>query len=164
MAARLIERHDLTSKTKLPDLTWVPLFNGKDLSGWKVHGGGVGRWKVEDGMIVGSGPPIHLFSERDEYENFHLRAEVMINDGGDSGIFFRAPFWPGVLRGYEAQVNSTNSTLASLTGSLFGFGPAQTVTEMLVKPGEWFTYEVESQGNRVVLEKGKWSNLGGLHG
>ena len=48
---------------------------------------------------MGSGPGAvsHLFSEGDDYEDFHLRAELRINfrggkgvDFGNSGIYFRA--------------------------------------------------------------------------
>jgi serine/threonine protein kinase len=34
---------------------WIPLFNGQDLSGWKTHPNQPGDWKVENGMLVGSG-------------------------------------------------------------------------------------------------------------
>lgn len=71
---------------------WVQLFNGKDLTGWKLpdkpggsitevikiekdgkvmgydgklkDGKTVHLWRVEDGTIIGSGPSSHLFSER----------------------------------------------------------------------------------------------------
>ena len=34
---------------------WISLFNGKDLSGWKVHG--TEKWYVEDGdLVCESGP------------------------------------------------------------------------------------------------------------
>ncbi|HZE98786.1 MAG TPA: family 16 glycoside hydrolase, partial [Planctomycetota bacterium] len=33
------------------DAGWKPLFNGKDLTGWKANGSAV--WKAEDGVLVG---------------------------------------------------------------------------------------------------------------
>jgi hypothetical protein len=77
---------------------FVPLFNGKDLSGWKVFPAGTGSWTIEDGAIVGSGPTSHLFSERGDYENFVFRVEAKINDGGNSGQYFRTHFGPGFPR------------------------------------------------------------------
>ena len=80
-------------------------------------------------MLIGSGPATsHLYTERDDYKDFHLRVEARINDGGNSGVFFRTPFsptpkWPS---GYEAQINSTHSDVHK-TGSLFTRG-----TEVLV--------------------------------
>src|SRR3954452_16592547 len=34
---------------------WVQLFNGTDLKGWKVYPSGTGKWKVEKGVLIGSG-------------------------------------------------------------------------------------------------------------
>src|SRR5205823_2916168 len=68
---------------------WVPLFNGKDLTDWKVFPNGTGNWRVEDGRLIGSGPSSHLFTERGDYKNFHFRVEARISDGGNSGQFFR---------------------------------------------------------------------------
>ena len=36
-----------------PGPSWTPLFNGKDLTGWKVVG--PERWTVDDGTILGVG-------------------------------------------------------------------------------------------------------------
>ena len=51
---------------------WVQLFNGDDLTGWKVHPDDKAKWKVVDGTLVGSGPSGHLFSERGDYTKFSL--------------------------------------------------------------------------------------------
>ena len=90
------------------DEGWVQLFNGKDLQGWKTHPKNTGHGKVKDGVIVGSGPQSHLFSERGDYENFHFRVEAKINDKGNSGQYFRTAFGQGFPKGYEAQINSTH--------------------------------------------------------
>src|SRR5262245_10472324 len=47
---------------------WVQLFNGKDLTGWKTHPDSPGKWRVEDGILIGSGKASHLFSERGDYQ------------------------------------------------------------------------------------------------
>jgi hypothetical protein len=133
------------------DKGWVQLFNGKDLEGWKVYPQGTGQWKVEDGILIGSGEASHLFSERDDYQNFYYRVEAQINDGGNSGQYFRTKFGPGFPKGYEAQINSTHRDPVK-TGSLYGFGKEATVTDILVKPGEWFTQEVLADGNHIVIK------------
>src|SRR5437762_8740880 len=154
---------------------WVQLFNGKDLTGWKLHpkpGGTIvevipqeqagkliayqGKlkdnttvplWRVEEGILIGSGPASHLFSERDDYQNFRYRVEAMINDKGNSGQYFRAQFGPGFPKGYEAQINATHRDKIR-TGSLY----FPQIKELLVldtaphKPDEWFTQEVVAEG------------------
>src|SRR6187431_2948655 len=97
---------------------WTQLFNGKDLKGWKTHPDDKAKWEVKDGNIVGSGPAGHLFSERGDYSNFVYRIEAKVNDGGNSGQYFRAKFAKAFPSGYEAQMNATHSDKIK-TGSLY---------------------------------------------
>jgi hypothetical protein len=148
---------------KADSVGFVQLFNGRDLSGWKTHPDDKEtKWEVKDGIIIGTGKAGHLYSERDDYENFVYRVEAMINDHGNSGQYFRAKFTKGFPPGYEAQINSTHSDPIK-TGSLY---PAfirdrqkqrelrgkLVVTDMLVKPDEWFTQEVTADGNHIIIK------------
>jgi hypothetical protein len=171
---------------------WTPLFNGKDLTGWKIHPNpnpraiqeiitkeqdskviayygktrikgsevkDVPLWRVEEGILIGSGPSTHLFSERGDYENFRYRVEAMINDHGNSGQYFRTKFGPGFPNGYEAQINSTHADRIR-SGSLYpSFGKISEeerkkilVFDQLVKPDEWYTQEVIAVGNHIVIK------------
>jgi hypothetical protein len=64
---------------------FTPLFNGKDLSGWKVPAGDNGHWKVVDGVIdydaesESKAEDKSLWSER-EFGNFVLRVEWRIKE------------------------------------------------------------------------------------
>lgn len=139
---------------------WVHLFNGKDLTGWKTHPKDKAVWEVKDGILIGSGPAGHLFSEKGDYENFRYRVEAMINDHGNSGQYFRAKFGPAFPNGYEAQINATHSDPIR-TGSLYpAFNPNLTKEEkekILIlkaphKPDEWFTQEVIAEGNHIIIK------------
>lgn len=131
------------------DEGWVQLFNGKDLSGWKTHPKAPGKWVVEKGILMGRGKNVsHLFSERDDYTDFHYRIEAKISDKGNSGQYFRTQFGPGYPKGYEAQINS-NFPDPQKTGSLYGF---VRITEMLVQPDTWFTQEVIAKGNHIIIK------------
>lgn len=170
---------------------WTPLFNGKDLTGWKMYseanpgdieeivkkesdgkviayygklkrgddkGKEVPLWRVEDGILIGSGPHSHLFSERGDYENFRYRVEAMINDHGNSGQYFRTQFGKDFPNGYEAQINSTHRDPIR-GGSLYpSFGPPREdrdkiiIKERLYQPDEWFTQEVIAVGNHVIIK------------
>jgi eukaryotic-like serine/threonine-protein kinase len=139
-----------------PPSGFVSLFNGKDLTGWKTHPSQPGGWSVEDGLLVGrSATANHLFSQRGDYENLHLRAEARINKYGNSGIYFRSNF--AVSRGgkypnaYEAQIlhSYLARTDAALTGSLL---PLANVVKPLVEPDDWFTLEVLANGNRLLVK------------
>jgi len=132
---------------------FVPLFNGKDLSGWKTHPDAPGDWRVEDGVLVGRGPrKNYLYSERGDYEDFHFRIEAMVNAGGNSGQMFRKKFTAKPSGdGYEVQID--NSKHGAKTGSLFvkGGKPAVLIKEVLVPVDTWFTQEVIARGNHIVV-------------
>jgi hypothetical protein len=168
---------------------WTALFNGKDLTGWKlpdnpnpgafkeivkVEKDGkvvayegklkkddkqVPLWRVEDGILIGSGPSSHLFSDRGDYTNFRYRVEAQINDHGNSGQYFRTEFGPGFPKGYEAQINATHSDKIR-TGSLYpSFKLSKEDREKILvmndaphKPDEWFTQEVIAEGNHIVIK------------
>ena len=175
-----------------PDDGWTPLFNGKDLTGWKLHpepnkgaiakvaaveeGGKVVRydgtdkagktvalWSVKDGLLVGAGPASHLFSEKDDYADFHYRVEVKINDKGNSGQYFRTKFGGGFPLGYEAQINATHTDWRR-SGSLYPDGRTKLtafekdicVKDVAHKADEFFTQEVIAKGNHIqILVNGK---------
>jgi hypothetical protein len=72
---------------------FVSLFNGADLSGWKIDGAGSNSWHVEDGAIVARGrlwdERTYLLSDRD-YGDFVLRFEFNLERGADTGLAIRA--------------------------------------------------------------------------
>ena len=88
---------------------FVPLFNGRDLSGWTNINCAPETWGVRDGMIVCTGRPIGALRTARQYENFILEVECRhLESGGNSGVFiWGSPISaPGVpfLRGIEVQV------------------------------------------------------------
>lgn len=118
---------------------WISLFDGKTMQGWEKVGKEDSHWAIEDGTLAGSGTQSMLVSTQGPYKNFRYRVEAKINDGGNSGVYFRTTRKPGFMDGYEAQVDSTH-TDPIRTGSLYGFCH---VYQQHVKPGEWFSYEIE---------------------
>ena len=121
------------------DAQWIPLFDGKSLDGWEQIGNEESKWEVKDGAIRGSGPASMLVCTKGPYKNFRYRAEIKINDRGNSGLYFRTTRKPGFTDGYEAQIDSTHADPIR-TGSLYGFCH---VYKQLVKPDAWFVYELE---------------------
>src|SRR5581483_10065228 len=140
----------------------VPLFNGRDLAGWKYHPTQLGDWTVEGGVLVGRGRKSHLFTDRGDFADFHLRFEAKVNQDGDGAVFLRTPFFlksvavpPGIVAevpyGYEVQINAR-------TGTLIVDDPVKGVYGRAagVPPDTWFTGEVVATGNRIrVLINGE---------
>ncbi|HJZ56856.1 MAG TPA: DUF1080 domain-containing protein [Gemmataceae bacterium] len=176
---------------KKSDDGWISLFNGKDLTGWRmfpnpnpgqikkitpkeVGGKVVGYegetkddktvplWTVKDGTLIGSGPHSHLFTEKDDYTDFHYRVEAKINDKGNSGQYFRTEFGADFPKGYEAQINATHADPIR-TGSLYPAGSLgkykDKITVMNTAPhkaDEFFVQEVIAEGNHIqIIVNGK---------
>jgi hypothetical protein len=67
---------------------FVPLFNGKDLSGWHNVQCDESTWQVKDGKILCSGIPTGVLRTDKHYENFILEMEFRhMNAGGNAGLF-----------------------------------------------------------------------------
>ncbi|THU36085.1 DUF1080 domain-containing protein [Niastella caeni] len=132
---------------------WIPLFDGKSLSDWKV-GKNASTFTVDSGMIIAYGPTAHLFYngsvQNHNFRNFHFKAEVMTTPGSNSGIYFHAAFqeegWPS--KGYEVQVNNSHTDWRR-TGSLYA---VNDVKDVLVKDNVWFTEEIIVQGKKVTVK------------
>jgi len=134
-----------------PDLAgqgFVPLFNGKDLTGWVTHPGQPGHWRVENGILIGSGAEwSSLWTVRKSYRDFHLRVEARINERGDSGVFFR---WLEPQGGYQAQILGYPAGTGSLIYSRTGKTDVHS-RESLVAPGHWFVLDVIADGDHIVI-------------
>jgi hypothetical protein len=135
---------------------WKPLFNGRDLSGWKAIDGPAGSWRVDDGQLVCSGQGSGWLSTDAEYANFELELEFRVPTGGNSGVFLRAPHegnpaYAGmeiqVLDDYDAQYANLKPT--QYCGSLYDVVAAQP--RVTKKAGEWQKMAIVCHGNHVKV-------------
>ncbi len=81
------------------------LFNGKDLSGWKIHG--TEKWYVEKGELVcESGPDKgygYLTTDKN-YKNFVLDLDFKLEANGNSGVFIRSTVEGTKVSGWQVEV------------------------------------------------------------
>jgi len=140
------------SQTSQAKPKWVSLFNGKDLTGWTVHG--KAAWSVQDGELVGVGGMGHIYTDA-ICSDFELKGTFRISaeqgSKSNSGVYFRAnppadnP--DGFPRGYEAQICHNQD---AYTGWLWKPGkPTGKASELLTKDGEWFTYHIKVVGSHI---------------
>ena len=138
---------------------FVPMFDGKTLSGWKT----TGNWIVEEGGVVALHPrpgehgwqryDAYLTTAR-KYKDFVLDLEFKINKGGNSGVFLRVgdPM-SQVKSGFEVQIldthgkpNPGNHDCGGVIGTV---GPSKN----MAKPaGQWNRYVITCQGTRLKVE------------
>lgn len=124
------------------DGEYVSLFDGQTLSGWEMlplKEGNTSKWEVKDGLLVGTGEASMLYSPK-AYKNFRYRAELKINDKGNSGMYIRAPKAPSFTGGYEIQVNATHADPIK-TGSLYTL---VHLFKSAAKPDTFFVQEIEA--------------------
>lgn len=125
---------------------WKPMFDGSTLDGWKANEHPE-SWTVKNGAITGDGPASHLFWMKEKCVNCEFKAEVKINHGGNSGMYFRTAFGPGFPKGYEAQVDNTHADPVR-TGSLYNF---VKVFEQLIPDDTWWTQHIIVEGNHIQI-------------
>ncbi|MDZ4852548.1 MAG: DUF1080 domain-containing protein [Pirellulaceae bacterium] len=129
----------LPTATHAQEPNWVSLFDGKSLDGWEKVGKEDSHWEVKEGALCGTGTQSMLVYTKKSFKNFRYRAEVKVNDGGNSGLYFRATRNPTFSDGYEAQIDCTHKDPIR-TGSLYGMCH---IYDRLVEPNTWFQYDLE---------------------
>jgi len=81
------------------------LFNGTDLTGWKIYG--TEKWYVKDNLLIcESGPDKgygYLATEK-FYDNFILTLEFNQESDGNSGVFFRSNIEGTKISGWQVEV------------------------------------------------------------
>lgn len=142
---------------RLRPLGAEPLFNGKDLSGWKRFAGDPKRMAskaevTKDGELSLKNGPGDLQTEG-EYADFVFQAECKtLGKGLNSGVFFRC--LPNQYQqGYEAQISNLfvgddrTKPLDFGTGAIYRRIPARKVVS---NDGEWFTLTVAANGPHIA--------------
>ncbi|NQT25712.1 DUF1080 domain-containing protein [candidate division KSB1 bacterium] len=121
----------------------IKLFNGKDLTGWKlINPDAVNGWGVKDGMLVNNpvqkeGEPHINYGNLQtipEFEDFNLKLEVNIPKRSNSGIYLRGLYEVQVDDSYGREVDSHNlgAIYSRITPSVAAEKPA----------GEWQTLDI----------------------
>ena len=126
-----------------------PLFNGKDLTGWKLRNPtGHNSWSVLPGGILKNtvekgAHGTDLVTEQ-KFWNFTVRYEFMTPDDSNSGFYLRGRHEIQILGDYKAGKASM-----TCNGSIYNFrAPDKFVT----KPGgEWQSAEATIIGNRITV-------------
>jgi hypothetical protein len=121
----------------------ISLFNGRDLSGWRMNEQGAKSvWQVRDGTLISPGRGADLLSDL-QLEDFKLHIEFMCAPGSNSGVYLRGR--------YEVQIeDDPNPEPANWrTGSIYGFlAPAPPAPR---KPAEWHAFDLTLIGRHVTV-------------
>jgi 3-keto-disaccharide hydrolase len=135
----------------------TPLFNGKDLAGWKPFSADPKLAKskftvTREGWLNVKNGPGDLQTE-EQFDDFILQLECISNGRHlNSGIFFRC--LPGEYQqGYEAQIhngfkdNDRTKPVDFGTGAIYRRRPARQVVS---DDGKWFTMTLLARGKQLL--------------
>lgn len=151
---------------------FVSLFNGKDLAGWIEYPDKderSGRWEVRAGELFGqpdSRKTVDMFTDRGDYTDVHIRAEVMVDLAAAGSLAARAMYeHPATFNG--RRVDGYHLSIDSLGPDLFKTGSLILPEVQLQNPnrfipifnaqadfpppapGEWAIVELLVAGNRL---------------
>jgi len=133
---------------------FVPLFNGKDLTGFKAEEAKA-FWRAEGAVLIGENDAVkkgnYLWTEK-EYGDFMVEFDVRWKSaterGVDSGIEMRKPK-------IQLQLGVSGSLKVDMTGSFYtggkpGYpeaGQAKEAKKLLKPEGEWNTFRIQAKGD-----------------
>lgn len=144
---RNIKIKNLTEKGK-------PLFNGKDLDGWEIHG--TEKWYVEKGeLICESGPDkkYGYLSTTKTYKDFILRLRFKQEADGNSGVFFRSSLDGTKISGWQVEVAPKGKDTGGIYES-YGRGWLWQIPEnrenVLIE-NDWNDLVIKVVGDRVMV-------------
>ncbi|MCE1198633.1 MAG: DUF1080 domain-containing protein [Marinilabiliales bacterium] len=128
------------------------LFNGKDLTGWKIYG--TEKWYADHKQLIcESGPDKkygYLATEK-YYQDFDLFCDFIQETNGNSGIFFRSTIVGTKISGWQCEVAPPGHDSGGIYES-YGRGWLVKIPdekENILKFGKWNTMRVRVVGDHV---------------
>ena len=140
---------------------WEPLFNGKNLSGWKKLNGKA-EYKVVDGAIVGiskMGTPNTFLATKKTYGDFILEFDFKVDDGLNSGVQLRSEsrkdYQKGRVHGYQFEIAPSKR---AWSGGIYDEArrnwlyplTQNPVAKGAFKNNEWNKARIEAIGNSIA--------------
>jgi 3-keto-disaccharide hydrolase len=119
----------------------IPLFNGKDLTGWHASGN-TNQWIVKDGVLSSPHSGANLLTDK-TFNDFKLHIEFRYPNESNSGVYLRGR--------YEVQIEDAHGDepYKDVFSAIYGF---IAPSEMAAKPaGEWQSYDITLVGRMVTI-------------
>jgi hypothetical protein len=139
---------------------WQPLFNGKDLTGWKEVNG-TATYEAKNGEIVGTsvpGSPNSFLATEKNYGDFILELELKLDAEMNYGIQFRSESTPeynnGRVHGYQMEVDPSDR---AWSGGIYDEARRGWLYPLELNPAakpafkkkDWNKYRIECRGSEI---------------
>ena len=132
---------------------FVTIFNGKDLTGWTIHG--TEKWYVENGeLICESGPDKQYgyLSTDKSYFNFELIVQFKLEANGNSGVFIRSGIEGTKISGWQVEVAPPEQHTGGIYES-YGRGwlvQPEPENEKMLKADDWNTMRILVNNDEIT--------------
>lgn len=129
------------------------LFNGKDLTGWTIHG--TEKWFVENGELVCESGPEKQYgylSTNKKYKDFEFTVKFKQEANGNSGVFIRSGIEGVKISGWQVEVAPLNHHTGGVYES-YGRGwliQPKAEDEKWLKVDEWNDLKIRVKGDEVT--------------
>lgn len=156
----VVKTRDLLLRIREAEARCEPIFNGRDLAGWSAIEGG--EWTVENGVLTGrngrnwstnpetTGSWLHT---EKAYGDFRLELQYAINQGGNSGVFFRSALEKNpAFTGYEMQIVDFFGQEPSKHGAAALYDIIAPSKNKVRPADEWNTVTITARGPRIQFE------------
>ncbi|MEU5905313.1 ThuA domain-containing protein [Micromonospora sp. NPDC047467] len=136
-----------------PETGYTPLYNGST-TGWSQAG--PGNFTNSDATLTSVGGMGLYWYNAKQFTNYSLKLDWKLAGDDNSGVFIGFPPssdpWSAVDNGYEIQIDATDAADRT-TGSVYTFKSADIAARdaALNAPGEWNTYELLVEGERLQI-------------
>ncbi|GAA4973698.1 ThuA domain-containing protein [Actinoplanes utahensis] len=136
-----------------PETGYTPLYHGST-AGWSQAG--PGSFTNTDATLTSVGGLGMLWYSAKSYTNYSLKLDWRMAGDDNSGVFIGFPPssdpWSAVNNGYEIQIDATDAADRT-TGAVYSFQGANAAARdaALNPPGEWNTYELLVEGQRLQI-------------
>jgi len=130
----------------------IELFNGRDLSGWKLKPATAQNgWRVEKGELVNVTPKTDFSAYGEfgnlrsaaEFKDHQLHIEFNVEKNCNSGVYVRGM--------YEAQVVDRDSRMQGIQGVGAVFGRIAPSKQAGLSGGQWQTYDITLVDRHITV-------------
>lgn len=121
----------------------IALFNGEDLSGWKLrYPDGPNSWTAQDGVLSNGSRGTDLITEAG-FGDFRLTMEFRYPTGSNSGVYLRGR--------YEVQIQDSlgREPASRALGGVYGFVSPESNAAKAA--GEWQSYDITLLGRHITV-------------
>lgn len=150
----------LSTATLSAQDNWEVLFNGKDVKNFEQLNGDA-KYEIKNNELIGTskmGTPNSFMATKNDYGDFILEFDVLVENGLNSGVQFRSLSTPdymnGRVHGYQCEIETSNRKWAggvydeARNGWLYPLSRNPKGQEAFV-PGQWNHYRIEAIGPNI---------------